>query len=77
MEEMMKAVAITGLNTARIITGAVNPSVDSFDQAVNLLCKNIVDLTDLVSAVYPMDQAQQAFEAALRPDTYRVVVTLD
>lgn len=59
------------------LTGAVNPSIDSFDQAVNLLSKNIVDLSDLVSAVYPMEQAQEAFEAALRPDTYRVVITMD
>ena len=59
------------------LTGAVNPSIDSFDQAVNLLSKNIVDLSDMVSAVYPMERAQEAFEAAQRADTYRVVITMD
>ena len=63
-------------NTEAVITGAVNPSIRSFEQAVAVLNKNIVDLKDLITGVYPMEQAQQAFEAALRMDTYRIVITM-
>lgn len=64
-------------NTEAVITGAVNPSIASFDQAVTLLNKNLLDLRDFVSGVYPMEESQAAFEAALRPDTYRIVITME
>jgi len=63
-------------NSEAVLTGAVNPSIVSFDQAVNLIGKGILSLGDLVSAVYPKEQATEAFEEALEPSTYRVVVRL-
>lgn len=63
-------------NTEAVLTGAVNPGIASFDQAVRLLEKDLVDLKDFISGVYPMDRAQEAFEAAIRPDTFRIVITL-
>lgn len=62
-------------NTEAIVTGAVSPSVRSFHRAVNMLSKKIVDPERLVSGVYKFEDAQEAFEAAVRPDTFRIVVT--
>lgn len=59
-----------------VLTGAVNPSIASFEQAVNLIGKGILSIGDLVSAVYPKEKATEAFEEALKPSTYRVVVRL-
>ncbi len=59
-----------------VLTGAVNPSIVAFEQAVNLIGKGILSLGDLVSAVYPKEQATEAFEEALKPNTYRVVIRL-
>jgi L-iditol 2-dehydrogenase len=61
-------------NSESILTGAVNPSVISFDQAVNVLSKGLLDIRDLISAVYPKEEAMQAFLDAIRPDTYRVEI---
>lgn len=58
-----------------IITGAVSPSVRSFNRSVNLLSKGMIDPSRLTSGVFPCTEAQSAFEAAIRPDTFRIVVT--
>lgn len=62
-------------NTEAIITGAVNPGVRSFDMAVNAISKGILDLSPLVTGAFPYTSAEEAFLCAVRPDTYRVVVT--
>jgi L-iditol 2-dehydrogenase len=62
-------------NTEVIVTGAASPSVRSFNRAVNALSKGIINPAELVSGVFSSEQAQEAFEASLRPDTYRVVIT--
>ena len=62
-------------NSETIVTGAVSPSVRSFNRSVNMLAKGIINPEKLVSGVFSYDQAQQAFEAAVRPDTFRIVVT--
>ena len=59
-----------------MLTGAVNPSVVSFDQAVNVLSKGLLDVSDLISAVYPKEEAQKAFLEAIKPETYRVEIGL-
>jgi threonine dehydrogenase-like Zn-dependent dehydrogenase len=61
-------------NSEAVITGAVSPSIRSFDAAVNLLSKNIINPEKLISAVFDYTEAAQAFEAAIRPDTYRVII---
>jgi len=61
-------------NSEAIITGAVSPSVHSFDTAVNLLAKNIVNPEKLISGIFDYTQADKAFEAAIKPDTYRIII---
>jgi threonine dehydrogenase-like Zn-dependent dehydrogenase len=62
-------------NSETIVTGAVSPSVRSFNRSVNLLAKKIIDPENLVSGTYSYGNAQDAFEAAVRPDTFRIIVT--
>lgn len=61
-------------NTQMNITGAVSPTVRSFDRAVRLLSKRIVDPTSLVYGVYSHLDAQNGFEAAIDPKTMRVII---
>lgn len=61
-------------NSEAVITGAVSPSVRSFEIAVNLLTKNIINPEKLISGVYDYTQADKAFEAAIKPDTYRIII---
>ncbi len=60
--------------TEVVITGSVNPSQKSFRQSVNMLSKGLIDPEKLVSGEFPIEEATAAFEAALRPDTFRIVV---
>lgn len=59
----------------KIITGAVNPSVTSFNRAVNLLSKKLIDPSKLLSGTFDYHNAMQAFEQSIRPDTYRILIT--
>lgn len=59
----------------KIITGAVNPSVVSFDRSVSLLSKKLLDPSKLLSGSFDYHEGMAAFEMAIRPDTYRILVT--
>ncbi len=61
-------------NSEAVITGAVSPSVRSFNRAVNLLAKSIINPEKLISGIYTMEKADEAFEAAVRPDTFRIII---
>lgn len=61
-------------NTQVVITGAVSPSVESFHISSILLSKGLIVPDKLISAKFPLDEAQKAFEEAVKPDTYRIVV---
>ncbi|QRN83818.1 alcohol dehydrogenase catalytic domain-containing protein [Chloroflexota bacterium] len=63
-------------NSEAFLTGAVNPSVVSFDQAVNVLSKGLVDIQDLITAIYPIEESENAFLEAIKPETYRVLIRL-
>jgi len=57
-----------------IITGAVSPSIRSFETAVRLLSKGLINPHKLIAGTYSLDEAQKAFEAAAVPNTYRIIV---
>lgn len=61
-------------NTEKIVTGTVSPSIGSFDTAVRLLNKGLVNPGKLLHAVYEKEEATRAFEEAIKPDTYRVII---
>ena len=60
-----------------VITGAVSPSVRSFDTSVNLLTKNLINPEKLISGVFDYTEADKAFEEAVKPDTFRIIVKFD
>lgn len=62
-------------NTQVRITGAVSPSIESFHVSSILLSKGIIVPEELISGKYSLEEAQKAFEQAIRADTYRIVVT--
>lgn len=61
-------------STEQIITGTVNPSKKDFLMATRLLSYGSVDVSELISGCYSLDDVDEAFKAAIRPDTYRIVV---
>jgi 2-desacetyl-2-hydroxyethyl bacteriochlorophyllide A dehydrogenase len=56
-------------------TGTFSHSRASFRQAVQAISAGQIDLSPFVSAEMPFPEVQAGFELAIRPDTYRVVVT--
>lgn len=58
----------------KVITGSVSPSIQSFDTAVRLLNKGLINPEKLLHGVYAMEDAVEAFETSIRPDTYRVII---
>ncbi len=62
-------------NTEKIITGTVSPSIQSLDTAVRLLNKGLINPEKLLHSCYAAEEAAEAFETAIRPDTYRVIIT--
>ncbi|KUO77600.1 MAG: Zn-dependent alcohol dehydrogenase [Clostridia bacterium BRH_c25] len=58
-----------------IITGAVSPSVRSFEMAVRLLSKGLINPHKLIAGTYCLADVQKAFEMAVVPNTYRIIVT--
>ena len=64
-------------NSQAILTGAVSPSVKSFEQSVAMLSKNLLDPTKLFYGSFPYEKAVEAFETAIKPDTYRCAIDFD
>lgn len=61
-------------STEMIITGAVNPQTKDFLMATRLLSYNLINVADLISDVVPFDEIDTAFEKAIDPSTYRIIV---
>lgn len=58
------------------LTGAVSPVLEDFATANRLLNHGLIKVDRLISAVFPFEEGQQAFEAAVLPETMRVVLRL-
>jgi len=59
------------------ITGSQSRTEKDFFQAVSMQDKGDLRLEELISAVFPVDEAGRALEASLDPAFYRVVVAMD
>jgi threonine dehydrogenase-like Zn-dependent dehydrogenase len=57
-----------------VVTGSFSHTKASFSQAVALLSQGQVDTAPFISERVPFPNLQYAFERAISPDTYRVVV---
>ncbi|GFI38179.1 D-arabitol-phosphate dehydrogenase [Lachnospiraceae bacterium] len=61
-------------SSEQIITGTVNPQKKDFLIATRLLSSKLIDVSELISDRIPLADIDKAFEEAIRPDTYRIVV---
>ncbi|HLF28901.1 MAG TPA: zinc-binding dehydrogenase [Anaerolineae bacterium] len=61
-------------NNEVTLTGTMSQTRQDFFESAELIGKGLIDLKPLISAMYPLGDVQQAFEAALQLDTYRVIV---
>lgn len=57
-----------------ILTGSISPDGHDFYTANRLLSSGIIDCKPLIAKTFPMAQAQEAFEAAVVPGTFRVII---
>ena len=63
-------------STEMNITGAVNANTRDFQIAAKLLSNKMIDTSLLISEVVPFDKLEYAFERAIDPQTYRIVVRI-
>lgn len=59
-----------------VITGSVNPEMKDFLTSTKLLSGKLIDPTALVSEVIPFAELDRAFERAVDPKTYRIIVKM-
>lgn len=59
-----------------IITGSSGPATKDFLEASRMLAKRLIKVKDFISKTYPLEDVNNAFEASLSPDSYRVAVKL-
>jgi len=60
--------------TEVVLTGTMSQSRQDFFEAAEMIANQELDLESLISARFPLDDVERAFEAALKVDTYRVIV---
>jgi threonine dehydrogenase-like Zn-dependent dehydrogenase len=58
-----------------MLSGSLAQDHEDFLDAVWSIAHHTIDLKPFLSATFPLGQLDQAFAAALRPDTYRVFIT--
>jgi L-iditol 2-dehydrogenase len=59
-----------------VLTGSVSGDVHGFRVATRLLSHRLINVAPLIETTLPLDKVQEALELAVRPETYRVVVTM-
>jgi len=59
-----------------VLTGTVSQTIGDNLQAVQMISRGLVDLEPFISLVLPLERLEEGLQAALRPDTYRVIVTV-
>jgi L-iditol 2-dehydrogenase len=57
------------------VLGVEGKSVDDFRIAVKLLSDRLIDVRPLIDGLVPLSKLEEAFQRAVRPETYRIVVT--
>ena len=61
-------------STEQILTGSVNPQTKDFLIATRLLSGKLIDVSELISATIPLNEIEDAFNKAVDPSTYRIIV---
>jgi len=58
----------------KTVTGTVSPTLESFQQAVELIAKDILDPSVLIEDIFDYEEFDLAMKNATRPDTFKVVL---
>ncbi|AAS10573.1 MULTISPECIES: zinc-dependent alcohol dehydrogenase [Treponema] len=58
-----------------VLTGAISPDERNFYTANRLLSTGIINCKPLIAKKFPFEEAQKAFEAAIVPGTFRMIIT--
>lgn len=58
------------------ITGSTSKNRKALYQASLLISRGIIDVRPMIQKVVPLDHAQRAFEEAVEPESYRIVVEM-
>ena len=58
------------------LTGTMSQDKEDVLQTVRLISRELIDLKPFISLVLPFEKLEEGLQAALQPDTYRVVVTM-
>ncbi len=61
----------------KVITGTVSPTIRTFYRSVQLIAKGLVDITPLLDKTFDYQDAVDAFEYALKPETLKTIITFD
>jgi len=59
-----------------VLTGTMSQDKKDVLQTVRLISQGLIDLKPFISLVLPFERLEEGLQAAMRPDTYRVVVTM-
>lgn len=59
------------------ILGSVSPTIPTFNQSVLLLEKKIIEPEFLIHKILPYTEVEEAFEEAMKPDTFKVIMTFN
>lgn len=57
-----------------VITGSVSPGIGDFQKSAKLISSKIINLEPVISHLIPFENVKEAFEKAIDPLSYRVVV---
>lgn len=58
-----------------MITGAIKHTKESFRESAAMLSQGLIQVNDLITEQVPLEKVDYAFERAISPDTYRVILT--
>lgn len=57
--------------------GTVSPTMKTNLQATKLIAYGLMDMDDLIEGIYNFEDAQAAFEKAIDPNSYRVIINMN
>lgn len=61
----------------KVVTGTVSPTIPTFYRSVQLIAKGLIDITPLLDKIFDYEEAVEAFEYAMRPETLKTIITFD
>lgn len=61
----------------KVVTGTVSPTIKSFYQAVQLISKEIVNVNVLIDKIYSYEEAEEAYEYAMKPESFKTIINFE